>query len=42
VNAMPHSAGFNVDEAGIAFGIRAMAAVVIGRLDAAARSSSAA
>ncbi len=32
VNAMPHSAGFDVDEAGIAFGIRAMAAVVIGRL----------
>src|SRR6185503_18160177 len=32
VNAMPHSAGFAVDEAGIAFGIRAMAAVVIGRM----------
>ena len=32
VNAMPHSAGFDVDEAGIGFGIRAMAAVVIGRL----------
>jgi metal-dependent amidase/aminoacylase/carboxypeptidase family protein len=32
VIAMPHSAGFDVDEAGIAFGIRAMAAVVIGRL----------
>jgi metal-dependent amidase/aminoacylase/carboxypeptidase family protein len=32
VNAMPHSAGFDVDEAGISFGIRAMAAVVIGRL----------
>jgi metal-dependent amidase/aminoacylase/carboxypeptidase family protein len=33
VNAMPHSAGFDVDEAGIGFGIRAMAAVVIGRLE---------
>lgn len=32
VNAMPHSAGFDVDEAGIGFGIRAMAVVVIGRL----------
>ena len=32
VIAMPHSAGFDVDERGIAFGIRAMAAVVIGRL----------
>ena len=30
--AMPHSAGFDVDEAGMAFGIRAMAAVVIGRM----------
>ena len=34
--AMPHSKGFDVDEAGMAFGIRAMAAVVIGRLSAAA------
>ena len=32
--AMPHDATFNVDEAGIAFGIRAMAAVVVGRLSA--------
>ena len=32
--AMPHDASFNVDEAGIAFGIRAMAAVVVGRLAA--------
>ena len=34
VRAMPHSADFNVDEAGIKFGIRAMAAVVVGRLNA--------
>ena len=33
--AMPHSPGFDVDETGIAFGIRAMAAVVVGRLGAA-------
>ena len=32
IRAMPHSAEFDVDEAGIAFGVRAMAAVVIGRL----------
>ena len=32
IRAMPHSADFNVDEAGISFGIRAMAAVVVGRL----------
>jgi metal-dependent amidase/aminoacylase/carboxypeptidase family protein len=32
VRAMPHDAAFNVDEAGISFGIRAMAAVVLGRL----------
>jgi metal-dependent amidase/aminoacylase/carboxypeptidase family protein len=36
VNAMPHSAGFDVDETGISFGIRAMAAVVLGRLGGAA------
>jgi metal-dependent amidase/aminoacylase/carboxypeptidase family protein len=30
--AMPHSKGFDVDEAGMAFGIRAMAAVVLGRM----------
>jgi metal-dependent amidase/aminoacylase/carboxypeptidase family protein len=30
--AMPHSPGFDVDETGIEFGIRAMAAVVVGRL----------
>ena len=32
IRAMPHSADFNVDESGIGFGIRAMAAVVLGRL----------
>jgi metal-dependent amidase/aminoacylase/carboxypeptidase family protein len=32
LRAMPHSPEFNVDEAGIAFGIRAMAVVVIGEL----------
>jgi metal-dependent amidase/aminoacylase/carboxypeptidase family protein len=32
IRAMPHSAEFDVDEGGIAFGVRAMAAVVVGRL----------
>jgi len=34
ITALPHDATFNVDEASIAFGIRAMAAVVVGRLSA--------
>ena len=34
ITAMPHDPNFNVDEASIAFGIRAMAAVVVGRLSA--------
>jgi metal-dependent amidase/aminoacylase/carboxypeptidase family protein len=32
IRAMPHSADFNVDESGIGFSVRAMAAVVLGRL----------
>jgi len=32
IRALPHSADFNVDEESISFGIRAMAAVVVGRL----------
>ena len=34
IRAMPHAPEFDVDEAGIAFGVRAMAAVVVGRLEA--------
>lgn len=40
IRSMPHEPGFNVDEAGISFGIRAMAAVVVGRLAAGATSPS--
>jgi len=37
IAAMPHSPGFNVDEAAIPFGVKAMAAAVIGRLTAPVR-----
>ena len=34
IDAMPHSPNFAVDESAIAFGVKAMAAVVLGRLNA--------